>query len=67
MSKFFESGHALIMVAGADLPNTADDARGLIDILRDPALLPTSRNRLSFSYAQLPADPAYSQVRTSWL
>jgi hypothetical protein len=36
MSKSFEAGHALLVGAGADLPNTVDDARGLDDILKDP-------------------------------
>jgi len=34
----FDQGHALIIIGvGADLPNTVDDARGLADILKDPA------------------------------
>ncbi|MFP4346348.1 MAG: caspase domain-containing protein, partial [Anaerolineales bacterium] len=31
----FESGHALIIGVGADLPNTVDDAQGLATILQD--------------------------------
>jgi hypothetical protein len=33
----FTHGHALIIGVGADLPTTVDDARGLADILHDPA------------------------------
>ncbi|MGD1994345.1 MAG: caspase family protein [Anaerolineae bacterium] len=33
----FKQGYALVVGAGADLPNTVDDAVGLADILRDPA------------------------------
>jgi len=33
----FDRGYALVVGAGADLPNTVDDARGLAEILRDPA------------------------------
>ena len=33
----FEHGHALIVGAGGDLPNTVDDAAGLADILYAPA------------------------------
>jgi uncharacterized caspase-like protein len=33
----FSSGHALIIGVGGDLPNTVDDAKGLADILKDPA------------------------------
>ena len=33
----FNQGHALIIGAGADLPNTVDDAAGLAEILQDPA------------------------------
>jgi hypothetical protein len=36
MSKSFEAGRALLVGAGADLPNTVDDAQGLADILKDP-------------------------------
>ena len=36
MSESFESGHALIIGIGSDLPNTIDDAQGLADILRRP-------------------------------
>jgi uncharacterized caspase-like protein len=36
MSKSFEAGRALIVGAGADLPNTVDDAQGLAEILKDP-------------------------------
>jgi len=32
----FEQGHALVVGVGADLPNTADDALGLAEILKDP-------------------------------
>jgi len=32
----FERGHALVVGVGADLPNTADDAIGLAEILKDP-------------------------------
>ncbi|MEA3307891.1 MAG: caspase family protein [Chloroflexota bacterium] len=32
----FKQGHALIVGAGGDLPNTADDALGLAKILREP-------------------------------
>ena len=35
------SGHALIMGGGRRSPHLADDAHGLTDILRDPALSPT--------------------------
>ncbi|MEA3396912.1 MAG: caspase family protein, partial [Chloroflexota bacterium] len=35
MSKWFTNGYALIIGVGADLPNTADDAQGLADILKD--------------------------------
>ena len=31
----FEQGYALIIGAGADLPNTADDAKGIAEILQD--------------------------------
>ncbi len=33
----FDQGYALVVGAGADLPNTVDDAVGLADILKDPA------------------------------
>jgi len=33
----FSSGRALLIGAGADLPNTIDDATGLADILKDPS------------------------------
>ena len=33
----FERGYALVVGVGADLPSTVDDARGLADILKDPA------------------------------
>lgn len=33
----FEQGHALIVGAGGDLPNTVEDANGLAGVLRDPA------------------------------
>jgi uncharacterized caspase-like protein len=36
MSPSFQSGHALLIGAGADLPFTIDDARGIADILKDP-------------------------------
>jgi hypothetical protein len=36
MSKSFEAGRALLVGAGADLPNTVDDAQGLAEILKDP-------------------------------
>jgi len=32
----FDQGHALVVGAGADLPNTVDDAVGLANILQDP-------------------------------
>jgi hypothetical protein len=32
----FDHGHALVVGAGGDLPNTVDDAAGLADILKDP-------------------------------
>lgn len=32
----FEHGHALIVGAGADLPDTVNDAQGIAQILRDP-------------------------------
>ncbi|TFH52171.1 MAG: caspase family protein, partial [Methanothrix sp.] len=37
MQTILSEGRALIMGVGADLPNTVDDARGLVDILKDPA------------------------------
>jgi len=33
----FDQGYALVIGAGADLPNTIDDAAGLADVLKDPA------------------------------
>jgi hypothetical protein len=33
----FDQGFALVVGAGADLPNTIDDAQGLADTLKDPA------------------------------
>jgi len=33
----FDQGHALVVGVGADLPNTVDDAVGLVDILEDTA------------------------------
>jgi hypothetical protein len=33
----FDHGHALVVGAGGDLPNTVDDATGLADILKDHA------------------------------
>ena len=36
MSPSFQAGHALSIGAGADLPFTIDDARGIADILKDP-------------------------------
>jgi len=36
MSTGFEHGHAVLVGAGADLPNTVDDAKGLAGILTDP-------------------------------
>ncbi|MCX6679744.1 MAG: caspase family protein [Methanothrix sp.] len=36
MSSSFQAGHALLIGAGADLPFTIDDARGIADILKDP-------------------------------
>ena len=36
MSEVFTHGHALVVGVGADLPNTVDDAAGLVDILKDP-------------------------------
>lgn len=35
MSKRFQSGHALIIGVGGDLPNTVNDAQGLAKILKD--------------------------------
>ena len=35
----FDQGYALVVGVGADLPNTVDDAVGLVDILKDPARL----------------------------
>jgi hypothetical protein len=35
MSESFESGHALLIGVGADLPDTVNDARGMADILKD--------------------------------
>lgn len=35
MPTHFTKGHAVIIVVGADLPNTVDDAVGIADILRD--------------------------------
>jgi hypothetical protein len=35
MSNQFQSGHALIIGVGGDLPNTVDDAQGLAKILKD--------------------------------
>ena len=37
MPTLFNQGHALLIGAGADLPNTIDDAIGLDEILRDPS------------------------------
>ncbi len=37
MPPLFSLGHALLVGAGGDLPNTIDDADGLAAILRDPA------------------------------
>jgi uncharacterized caspase-like protein len=37
MAEFFDRGHALVIGVGADLPVTETDARGLADLLRDPA------------------------------
>ncbi len=36
MPTLFTQGHALLIGAGADLPNTVDDACGLAEILSDP-------------------------------
>ncbi len=36
MPTLFTQGHALLIGAGADLPNTVDDAIGLAEILQDP-------------------------------
>ncbi len=36
MSLSFQEGHALLIGAGADLPFTIDDARGIANILKDP-------------------------------
>ena len=36
-SSIFGAGHALLVGAGADLPNTILDAQGLAELLRDPA------------------------------
>jgi hypothetical protein len=36
MSSSFQAGHALLIGAGADLPFTIDDAKGIADILKDP-------------------------------
>ena len=36
MSPSFQAGHALLIGAGADLPFTIDDARGIAEILKDP-------------------------------
>jgi hypothetical protein len=33
----FDQGHALVVGVGADLPNTVDDAVGLVGMLKDPA------------------------------
>lgn len=35
MPRFFESGHALLIGVGSDLPNTVNDAQGLADFLKD--------------------------------
>ncbi len=35
MSELFNSGHAVIVGVGADLPNTVDDAEGLANFLKD--------------------------------
>jgi len=35
-SSSFQSGHALLIGVGADLPFTVNDARGIADILEDP-------------------------------
>ncbi len=35
MDNYFTQGHALLIGVGADLPNTADDAAGLANILKD--------------------------------
>ena len=36
MGDIFSQGHALIIGAGADLPNTVTDAEGIANILKDP-------------------------------
>ncbi len=36
MSDSFQKGHALLIGAGGDLPNTVTDATGLADVLTDP-------------------------------
>jgi hypothetical protein len=35
MPQFFESGHALIIGVGGDLPNTVNDAHGLVPLQPD--------------------------------
>ena len=37
MNITFSQDYALLVGAGADLPNTIDDARGIANILQDPA------------------------------
>lgn len=48
MNASFAHGHAVVVGAGADLPNTVDDAAGLAGILRDPerCAYPSSQVRL---------------------
>lgn len=48
MSSSFQSGHALLIGAGADLAFTVDDARGIADILKDPSAALILRNKWSF-------------------
>lgn len=60
MNAQFSQGHALIIGAGADLPNTVDDATGLADILRD-------RERCAYPPAQVQLLTAETATRQQML
>ena len=67
MSKFFESGHALIIDVSADLPNTIDDARGLADVLKGPTRCAYLLEQAELLTGTATCRSGILQAWTSWL
>ena len=65
MSPSFQAGHALLIGAGADLPFTIDDARGIADILKYRSAAPILPARWSSSSASPPSPPRESLMHST--